>query len=404
MFEILNSHKIPATTLQEAQTALKKFMARQDIGFVALPDRGNLWEQSAKIGKELRKNFQTMVIVGIGGSSLGARVIAQVANAQNVFFVDNVDAVEFENLLKRVGDFKTTCWLFISKSGTTIETLTALEFIDHAYKEQNIDLHKNSVVITENKANTLSEWAKKHNIPQAEIPLDVGGRFSVLAPVGLIPAAFVGFDLEKMRQGALQARDNKVLTENLMAHVMTSFQQNQWITLFWYYCSRASCLGMWMQQLWAESLGKKTNRQGQMAPRASTPMWAIGAIDQHSFLQQVMDGTKDKFVLFHRFEDAEGGSAPLQSAQFTETKSLVSKKMGKLLQAEAIATEEALRSNGVSTLCLKTKALDEVSLSFYFMLFELVIAGLGEWMDINAFDQPGVELGKRLAKDLLSKA
>lgn len=404
MFEILNSHKISESLLQESRTSLKKFLDRNDIGFVALPDRQNLWEQSQKIGEELRRQFKSLVVVGIGGSSLGGRVLAQTAAAENVFFADNVDAVEFENLFKRVGDLKTTCWLFISKSGTTIETLLALEFIEQRYKEQNLSLPANAVVITENKENTLSAWAKKQGVPQAEIPVDVGGRFSVLSPVGLVPAAFMGMDLEKMRRGAGRARENISLTENLMAHFMWSFQQNYWITLFWFYNSRAHSLGMWINQLWAESLGKKWNRQSKEAPRASTPMWAIGAVDQHSVLQQVMEGAKDKFVLFHRFEDAEGGRETLRQPQFQETKILQNKTMGSLLRAEAMATEEALRSNGVPTLCIRTKALNAESLAYYFMLFELIIAGLGEWMDINAFDQPGVELGKRLAKDLLNKA
>jgi glucose-6-phosphate isomerase len=403
MFEILNGHQLSDSLRQTSQKSLQKFFARNDIGFVALPDRKNLWEHSQKLGHELREKFQNMVVVGIGGSSLGGRVLAQVSGAQNVHFVDNVDAVEFELLFKRLGDLSKTCWLFISKSGTTIETLLALEFIDQKYKEQNLSLPKNSVVITENKTNTLSDWAKKNQVPQAEVPLDVGGRFSVLTPVGLVPAAFMGMDLEKMRQGAAQARENKKLVEDLMSHFAWSFEQNQWITLFWFYNSRAHSLGMWLNQLWAESLGKKTDRQGKAAPRASTPMWAIGAVDQHSVLQQVMEGAADKFVVFHRFDDAEGGTLKLQQSQFPETKPLQNKTMGTLLKAEAIATEEALRKSGVSTLCLKTKVLDAQSLSYYFMLFELVIAGLGEWADINAFDQPGVELGKRLAKDLLSK-
>jgi glucose-6-phosphate isomerase len=404
MFEILNSHQIPNDLAQQSKEALKKFMGRSDIGFVALPDRKNLWEDSQKMGEALRKKFDSLVIVGLGGSSLGGRVLAQVAGAKNVFFADNVDAVEFENLFENVGDLKKTCWLFISKSGTTIETLLALEFADQYYKEKSIHFHPNCVVITENKKNTLSDWAKKYGVPQLEVPLDVGGRFSVLSPVGLVPAAFMGFNLEKMRQAAGDARKNGALIESLMAHFMMSFHDEQWITLFWYYNSRAHSLGMWIQQLWAESLGKKTNRQGAEAPRASTPMWAIGAVDQHSVLQQVMEGTKDKFVLFHRFDDAEGGKGRLQEPQFTETANLRNKTMGALLQAEAIATEQALRANGVPTLCLRTKVLDEGTLAYYFMMFELIIAGMGEWMNINAFDQPGVELGKRLAKDLLNKA
>lgn len=403
MFEILNSHKLSEALIQESQKSLHKFFSRSDIGFVALPDRNNLWEQSLSIGHDLRRKFSQMVVVGIGGSSLGARVLAQVSGAQNIHFVDNVDAVEFERLFDRLGDLKKVCWVFISKSGNTIETLLALDFISQKYSENSISLFKNAAVISENRDNTLSNWARTNGVTQAEVPLDVGGRFSVLSPVGLVPAAFIGMDLKALQKGASEARKNKTLIENLMAHFMWSFQNEKWITLFWFYTSRAHSLGMWLNQLWAESLGKKTNRQGSGAPRASTPMWAIGAIDQHSVLQQVMEGTKDKFVVFHRFEDAEGGSLMLKQAQFAETQPLRGKSMGALLRAEAIATEEALRASGVPTVCIKTKVLDEESLAYYFMMFELIVAGLGEWMDINAFDQPGVELGKRLAKDILTK-
>lgn len=404
MFEILNSQKISEDLRQQSQKSLQAFMARKDLGFVFLPDRTPLWEQSQKAGEALRKKYHNLVVVGIGGSSLGVRVLAQVLDAQNIFFVDNVDATEFENVLKRIGSLEKTAWAFISKSGNTIETLLTLEYVEQIYKERNTNLYDRSVVITENKASTLSDWAKKHNVTQCEIPLDVGGRFSVLSPVGLVPAAFLGVNLEQMRAGALAARKNTALIENLMAHFMASYQQDQWITLFWYYSARAHSLGMWVQQLWAESLGKKVDRKNKPAPRASTPMWAIGASDQHSILQQVMEGARDKFVLFHRFEDGEGGALKLDHSQFPETKTLAQKTMGSLLKAEAMATEEALRSSGVSTLCLKAKALDPESLAYYFMLLELIVAGLGEWMDINAFDQPGVELGKRLAKDLLNKA
>ncbi len=404
MFEVLNSHKLSGALVEESQKSLQKFFSRNDIGFVALPDRNNLWEQSLSIGQDLRQKFSSMVVVGIGGSSLGARVLAQVTGAENIHFVDNVDVVEFEGLFDRLGDLAKVCWVFISKSGTTIETLLALEFITQKYAAKNLLLPKNAVVITENRENTLGNWAREHGVIRAEVPLDVGGRFSVLSPVGLVPAAFVGMDLKSLQKGASEARKNRALIETLMAHFMWSFQNEKWITLFWFYTSRAHSLGMWLNQLWAESLGKKVDRKNGVAPRASTPMWAIGAIDQHSVLQQVMEGAKDKFVVFHRFEDAEGGDLKLQKTQFAETLSLQGKSMGTLLRAEAIATEEALRSSGVPTLCIRTKVLNGESLAYYFMMFELIVAGLGEWMDINAFDQPGVELGKRLAKDLLTKA
>lgn len=405
MLEITQlGHKLDNSVLLKCQESLQAFMERKDIGFPHLVERIPLWQQSYEIGREFNQRFKKLVVVGLGGSSLGTRVIAEVFRSKNLFFVDNVDAIEFETLIEDLGDLRQVGWVFISKSGTTIESLCSLEFLDQIYKEENLVLASQSLVISENKENTLTQWAKKNSIKTCEIPLDVGGRFSVLSPVGMMPAAFLGLDLEKIRLGARQALNDTEIIAQTMAQVAQSYQREEWITLLWFYGSRLKNFGGWFQQLWAESLGKKQDRKGNAAPRASTPMWAVGASDQHSILQQVMEGSKDKFVIFFRIEEAEGGSQKLHKAQFKETMDLEGRTMGELLRAEALATQEALMQNGVSTMTLKTKVLDEQTLGYMFMFWQLVIAGLGEYMQIDAFDQPGVELGKRLAKQKLKKA
>lgn len=402
MFEISQmDHKIDQALLNSCEAALNNFLKREEIGFPKLVERIPLWEQSYKAGQAFNERFTRLVIVGLGGSSLGTRVIAEVFRAKNLFFVDNVDAIEFETLIEELGDLKEVGWVFISKSGTTIESLCALELLEQIYAEEKLSLAAQSMVISEPKQNTLTQWAQKHSLMTCDIPLDVGGRFSVLSPVGMMPAAFLGLDLEKIRLGAAQALLRKDLVTQTMAQMLSSFQREEWVTLLWFYSSRMKSFGSWYQQLWAESLGKAKTRSGEKAPRASTPMWAVGASDQHSILQQVMEGARDKFVVFVRVEEAEGGSQRLHKNQFTETKDLVGRTMGELLRAEALATQEALSQNGVSTMTLKTKVLDEQTLGFLFMFWELVVAGLGEAMKIDAFDQPGVELGKRLAKDKL---
>lgn len=402
MLEITQAlHPLDKTILHKCQESLQLFLKRNDIGFPHLIERISLWQQSHKAGQEFHQRFTRLVVVGLGGSSLGTRVIAEVFRAKNLFFVDNVDAIEFETLLEELGDLKEVGWVFISKSGSTIESLCALEFLDQVYKEEKLSLASQSLIISEPKENTLTKWAKNHSVPSCEIPLDVGGRFSVLSPVGMMPAAFLGLDLEKIRVGAAQALQDTDLVSQTMAHVAQSFQREEWITLLWFYGSRLKNFGSWFQQLWAESLGKARARGGGVAPRASTPMWAVGASDQHSILQQVMEGARDKFVVFMRVEEAEGGSQRLHRVQFKETQDLQGRTMGELLRAEALATQEALSQEGVSTMTFKTKVLDEHTLGYLFMFWELVVAGLGEYLQIDAFDQPGVELGKRLAKEKL---
>lgn len=404
MLEITQAnHTNPEHLIQECQSSLKLFLQRKEIGFPQLVERINLWQQSHKLGAETSAKFKKLVIVGLGGSSLGTRVIAEVFNANNMYFVDNVDALVFETLIDELGDLKDVAWAFISKSGTTIESLCALELLDQVYKEEGLHLPSNSIVISETKSSSLTEWARKHKVPECEIPLDVGGRFSVLSPVGMFPAAFLGLDLEKFRVGAKRALLDTATVTQTMAQVIQSYGREEWITLLWSYNSRMKDFGGWYAQLWAESLGKPVTRAGTPAPRVSTPIAAIGAADQHSILQQVMEGTKDKFVIFQRVDEAEGGSMRIKTAQFKETMDLQGRTMGELLKAEALATQEALVANGVSTMTLKTKALDEETLGYLFMFWQLVVAGLGEYLKIDAFNQPGVEAGKVLAKAKLKK-
>ncbi|QLY24855.1 glucose-6-phosphate isomerase [Bdellovibrio sp. KM01] len=404
MLEITQAnHTNPENLIQECQSSLKLFLQRKEIGFPQLVERINLWQQSHKAGSEMSSKFKKLVIVGLGGSSLGTRVIAEVFNANNMFFVDNVDALVFETLIDELGDLKDVAWAFISKSGTTIESLCALELLDQVYKDEGLHLASNSIVISETKSSSLTDWARKHKVPECEIPVDVGGRFSVLSPVGMFPAAFLGLDLEKFRVGAKRALLDTATVTQTMAQVVQSYGREEWITLLWSYNSRMKDFGGWYAQLWAESLGKPVTRAGTPAPRVSTPIAAIGASDQHSILQQVMEGTKDKFVIFQRVDEAEGGSMRIKNAQFKETMDLQGRTMGELLRAEALATQEALVANGVSTMTLKAKALDEETLGYLFMFWQLVVAGLGEYLKIDAFNQPGVEAGKILAKAKLKK-
>ena len=405
MLEVTQAaHSLNPETLKKCQDSLRTFLARKDIGFPQLVQRIPLWEQSYKEGEAFYKKFKKIVIVGLGGSSLGTRVIAEVFRARQIFFLDNVDALEFETLIEQLGDLREAGWVFISKSGTTIESLCSLEFLEQIFNSEGLNLASQSLVVSENKANTLVQWAQAHKIPQCEIPVDVGGRFSVLSPVGMLPAAFLGLDLEKFRLGAASAILDEDLVAQVMAQTVQSFERGEWITLLWTYNSSLKSFGGWFQQLWAESLAKTKDRHGKPAPRVSTPMAAVGACDQHSILQQVMEGARDKFVVFLRVEESEAGSQRLQKSQFSETKELVGRTMGELLKFEALATQEALTQSGVSTLTLKTKVLDEQSLGYLFMFWQLVVAGLGEYLQIDAFNQPGVELGKRLAKDKLQKA
>jgi glucose-6-phosphate isomerase len=401
------THKTTDHNLEVCQKALQVFMQRKDIGFPDLPFRMPLWNTSIDLAKKMSSKFKKLVIVGIGGSAVGPQVLCEVFQKKNIVFLDNVDPAQFQSVLKDITDFEEVAWAFVSKSGSTIETLCTLEYVLQTYKDKGLELPEQSVVISENHnptSNSLVAWAKEFNVPVLEIPKDVGGRYSVLSPVGIFPAAFAGLNVELLRKGAIAALKETSLATHVMAQALQSFERQEWLTLFWFYNSTFRWFGVWLQQLWAESLGKAVNRDGEKALRVSSPLWAVGASDQHSILQQVMEGARDKFVIFFRFESLEIGPSSISHTHFSETAMLKGKSMGELLKAEALATQEALEQNHVSTMTFKTKVLDEGTIGFYFMFFQLVVAGLGEVLRLNAFDQPGVELGKRLAKEKLSKS
>jgi glucose-6-phosphate isomerase len=389
----------------QGRTAFRAVLGRTDLGFHQLCERSALWESSVKRAEEVLRVSKRLVVLGIGGSSLGGRVIqsalARGSEARLMFF-ENVDAVEFWRRVEALGDLHDVHWVFISKSGSTLETLSQANLLNEYLLGQKIELHRHATVISELKVNPLTTWARTHQIPILEVPEDVGGRFSVLTPVGMFPAEFLKIPSSGFRQGASWALKQEQLVAEIVAASMASFSREEWITLFWTYTDSLQTLGLWFQQLWAESLAQAKTRTGKIAPRASTPIPLVGANDQHSVLQQVMEGARDKFVWFVRSQTSENWGPKIQNPIFENLSYLKGKGLGEILAAEAKATATALQEAGVHSQTLYLERVDAPTLGALFMLLELVTATAGEILDVNAFGQPGVELGKSLAKKYLS--
>lgn len=401
------TEKISEDLREQAQRGFDDLMQRADLGFHQLASRYDLWQRSAEVGRNLRSRFRHLGVLGIGGSSLGVRALIQALDPgdwqDKISVFDNVDPVHFNRRLNQLADVLSEChWVIISKSGNTIETLCAADFILQLLREKGIDPSGHFTVVTEEKSSPLWDWAQQNGHPVLPVPIDVGGRFSVLTPVGLLPAAFLGLDIEAMRQGAEWARAQADLTVELVAQSLKNFALEKWITLFWSYTDLLHTSCFWYQQLWSESLGKALDRRGQPAPRASSPFACLGASDQHSILQQVMEGARDKFVWFFRCRAVEKAGDRLEKTAFARQELLVGRGMGELLAAEADATREAFTQQKIPSLTLVVEQLSERELAALFMLLELVVGAVGEAMNINAFDQPGVELGKRLARAKLA--
>lgn len=398
--------KESSPALETARRSLEALKARTDLGFMQLPDRTELWTSAEARGRELRKVAHHLAVFGMGGSSLGGRALLMALKkwntAHHVTFIDNADSDQYWKWMRSQSDLSDAHWVIVSKSGNTVETLTMAELADQHLRGSGYKkLSASSTVISELEDNPLMRWAKRENVPALEIPKDVGGRFSVLTPAGLLPAAFYGIDLNALREGAAWALKQDELVSRLAAQTLMSFERQEWVTLFWAYSDALRDFGLWSQQLWAESLGKAVNRKGEKAPRASTPIPATGSSDQHSILQQVMEGARDKFLWFFRVGQSETDTPIIERNLFDSQQVMQGKSMGQLFGAMATGTRQALEKQGVQSLTLTTDRLDEKSMGALLMILELVVGTLGEALDINAFDQPGVELGKRLTREIL---
>ena len=373
-----------------------------------LPHSDRNWDASKKMGQFIKNNYDHLILVGIGGSSMGPRCIAELSFKKNISFLDNIDSIETENILDLIQSNLKIAWLFISKSGTTIEVLWTLDLILQKYKAQktiqNLDLKfwDHTFFITELTHNTLHQLSIDHNRPCLEIPINVGGRFSVLSPVGIVITEFLDLNSDEFRKGSLTALSDELNVVKISEQFLSSIDRAEIITLFWFYSSRLRWFGQWIQQLWAESLGKEYSKDNLKAFEFSTPMVAIGASDQHSILQQVIEGPKNKFVTIFRFKNIENSVTVITDPQFSQTLNMKGLSFGSLIKAETLATQKALDDHGISTALIEFENLNIETLGYLFMFFQMVVSTMADYKNINAYDQPAVEHGKKLIKAYLN--
>lgn len=407
MKKILSSSAFTTPVSAQLQQVLTELKENTTLGFTRSPFNLQAIEQSEQLGLELSRKYKQFLVIGIGGSSMGARALVEVSGAQNIHFLDNVDALEFDRVWASLLDLKSaatpqqalaqTGFLIVSKSGSTIEILWNYSLIEQLMHERGLKFSEQTYFVSELTQSPLAVMARENKRPLLEVPLNVGGRFSVLTPVGLVVAKLCGYSLPQMMSGAKQALqdENEILSSCQL--FLESFKRKEDITLFWFYNSNFRWFGAWVQQLWAESLGKQHDNQGNPAPSFSTPMTAIGACDQHSILQQVAHGVKNKLVWFYSFENIENSAYTLKTVSFASLQKATGRNYGDLIQSQAEATQRALAQNGVSTQSFKVHdANSSEMLGYLFMYFQLVVAVLGLHEGINPFDQPGVALGKEL--------
>lgn len=382
--------------LSKAAQAIELLYADSSVGFLKAVD-SPFWDHCLSVAGQWGQNLDQFVLIGIGGSSLGPQWLSSLCTSpEKLFVLDNPDPLLYQRFEKWVTDWSSLGVIIASKSGGTLETLCLSNLVLSNLQEKG-RLFKNQVaVITETQNQDLYNWAKQEDCVILEIPLSVGGRYSVLSPVGILPAALLGLDIQKIKAGAAWALGQKKLLQDLVALSLQSFEQNLKVTYFWGYSSYLRFYGLWMQQLWAESLGKPTST-------ASVPVGLVGANDQHSVLQQLMQGESAFWGVFIKVKSlALSGKGQINTSFFKSQEWTQGLTLGQILNAEADATFQALSQSGRLVTQLEVTDLTEESIGALLMLSQLWVASLGVAIEINPFDQPGVELGKRLVRQQLS--
>lgn len=408
-----------------AKAALAGFKALYDtkaVGFPDLPAGGPVVKEILAYAEKVKGTYDTVCLVGIGGSALGAWALdcgirgphpVQSKAHPRLVILDNVDPELIQLGLASMNPKKTLA-VVIAKSGATAETVATF-LIVKAWLEAGAGkgAAKRIAVVTSQGRGDLKVLATREGYPTFHLPENVGGRFSVLSAVGLLPAALIGVDIKKLLKGAA-AMNKLAWSEDLSVNIPLRAATMHWllmtkkkkpIQVAFPYANRLWGTAFWFRQLWAESLGKAKNRKGKTVNVGQTPVAALGTTDQHSQVQLYMEGPNDKVYSFWTVaKPADKGAIPSQKPGLEGFDYLCGQTMAKLLDAERRSTEAALTENNRPNCAFTLDKVDEEHIGAFFQLMEFETAFAGELLDINAFDQEGVELGKKFTFGLMGRA
>lgn len=374
----------------------------EEIGYYNLP------LQDTNEIKEYAKNIKQkhIAIIGIGGSTLGTYAIYQFLKRSNEFdkslhFFESTDPTDIKQRVNKL-DLEDTLFLVISKSGTTIETISIFKYLSSLVK-----MNSNNCVIISEHDSKLTSFALKHSMKTFEIPKNVGGRFSVFSAVGLVPLAILGVDIDNMLLGAKKLREDFLSKGEYYDKIMEKARfmvenKNRFnINVVFSYSSSLEGFNKWYIQLWGESLGK-INING--TKQALTPIGLIGPVDQHSFLQLIVQGKRDKTITFIKVNDfGDDTVIPAGTLDgFYELEYLNGLKFNRLIDEQAEATIESIKElKDIPYDIITIDKQDEYNIAKLMYSFQLLTSVVGRFVQINAYDQPGVERGKIILKDKL---
>lgn len=382
---------------QQWRSACLSAPAKAVAPLLALPYDDAELAHITEVARTIRSHAKSLIVVGTGGSSLGGKTLCALAgDAFPVHFIENLDPHSMQRCLENPL-LPDSHLLMVSKSGGTMETLCQSFVLLDAMKASKTPLSQRAHAITMNTSdNPLRTLAAQHDIPVLEHHADIGGRFSVLSNVGLLPAAAAGLDIAAIAQGARSVIDalraDAPSAPLLGAAWQAALMPSRPMSVLMPYCDRLVQFGYWYRQLWAESLGK--NGLG------STPVRAQGAVDQHSQLQLYLDGPKDKSFTLITLEHA-GHGAPIPLSKLPTFSYLNGQHIGDVMQALQHGTMQTLERHGLPLRTLALAELTEAALGALLMHFMLETICCADLIGVDAFDQPAVEESKQLAKAAL---
>ncbi len=422
--EELNGLKARA---EEIDRCLRKKREGGELPFFELPYQNKEVRRILRVVKELQERFENFVILGIGGSALGAKALylalshprhnllpkRRRGGALRLFVADNIDPEAFQALLD-ILDLRKTVFNVISKSGGTAEIISQFLVIRDLLRQRlGPKGYRNHVIATTDaRKGALREITNRERFISFQVPEGVGGRFSVFTPVGLLPAAAAGIDIEELLAGAA-CMDRQCQAGSLRGNpaylgatlqYLADVKKGKTVSVIMPYANRLSGVGDWYCQLWAESLGKRYSLNKEVVNVGQTPVKAIGVTDQHSQLQLYLEGPFDKVIIFivpQRYQ--RDVRIPPAYGDLEAVSYLGGHTLNELIQAEQRATELTLTKNERPNWRISLPEINPFSLGQLLYFFEVQTVFAGGLYNIDPLDQPGVEEGKRITYRMMGR-
>ena len=388
-------------------------------GWMALPSDSKILDEVKRVRKNLPRHCTHLLVLGIGGSDLGARAILEALKPEKkkgdfeiVFAGSSTNPDDVYEAFSKL-PWKKTCVNIVSKSGGTLEPMSnfliAREQLIKAVGKKKFA--RQIIATTDPESGSLRQMAIEEEYHLLSIPQNVGGRFSVMSAVGLFPAYLGGVDIDALQKGARDfvrgfeknTIQNCVVSRYAGLHFLHYQNKQRSIHVLMAYSQAMREFTRWYRQLIAESLGKAHDKTGKQIFIGLTPVASIGPEDQHSQLQLYEEGPMDKLITFLGFEQfANDMIVPEYEGELTKIKKVSGFALKDAIRAEMIGTMESLKEGKRPVDAILLKQCDAYALGQLFLFFELATAVLGELLRVNAYDQPGVERSKQCAMRVLS--